>query len=101
MTHTVIRQCWNEHERGWGVKSWSTTLHLSTEDRDQFIAAYWASMPDAVQDWYIAPEQRYHSVEISNELYQELVTQSTALTGNDFGGKGLWHSGATKRVIIE
>jgi len=101
MTHTVIRQSWTEYERGWGQKPWSHTLHLTKEDMLQFNTAYWASMPDAVQDWYIAPDKNPTAAEISDGLYQELVNQAADLTGNRFGGKGIWNNGSIAAILIE
>ncbi len=101
MTRRVIRQSWTEFERGWGQKPWSHTLHLSREDMEQFNSAYWASMPDAVQDWYIAPDRNQSEVEVSEELYQTLLQQAQNLSGNEFKGKGIWHSGNIKAVLSE
>lgn len=101
MTHQVIRQSWTEFERGWGQKPWSHTLHLTKDDMEQFNAAYWSTMPDAVQDWYIAPDKNPRSVEVSEELYQKLLSQAQDLSGNEFQGKGIWHNGSTRNVLSE
>jgi hypothetical protein len=92
MTHIVIRQSWTEYERGWGQKPWSHTLHLNQEDMERFNAAYWSSKPDAVPDWYIAPDKNPTPVTVSDELYEQLLTQADDLTGNRFKGKGIWNN---------
>lgn len=40
-THVVICQGWEESEAGWGVRPDGASLHLTRDDRDAFIRAYW------------------------------------------------------------
>ena len=42
----VIKQLWEESERGWGIRPDGYSLHLNNEDRKQFIKEYWALLPD-------------------------------------------------------
>lgn len=54
MSNYVICQVWEESERGWGCRPDGFTLHLTREDRDAFVEAFWkrqkeqlgASTPD-------------------------------------------------------
>lgn len=39
---TVVRQDWEESERGWGVRPDGYTLHLTVEDCEKFKAKFWA-----------------------------------------------------------
>lgn len=39
-THTVIRQNWEESERGWGVRPDGYTLSLTEEDRKKYVEYY-------------------------------------------------------------
>ncbi len=41
----IVCQKWEETESGWGVRPDGYSLHLSEEDRKEFVKQYWASMP--------------------------------------------------------
>ena len=75
--HTVIGQNWTESERGWGQKHWGTTLHLSREDRDAYVAAHWAkekkeNKGGGTPEWYVRDEGNPFEVEIDNKTYRKL-----------------------------
>lgn len=48
-------QPWEESEAGWGVRPDGYSLHLTREDVDKFITAYWKSQPDQVPNEYSRP----------------------------------------------
>ena len=53
--NTVVVQEWLESERGWGTRPDGYSLHLSEEDRKEYIAAYWEIMPDHAPNEYSRP----------------------------------------------
>lgn len=89
MTHQVIRQDWLESERGWGFRPDGYSLHLSEEDRVQFINDYWARMPDYVPDEYSRPSGEPETVTATPEQYNELLAQKMdeTLPGEESHGK--------------
>lgn len=52
---TIVVQAWVESERGWGCRPDGVSLHRSSSDREAFIAAYWATMPDTAPSCYARP----------------------------------------------
>ncbi len=51
----VLVQKWEETERGWGQRPDGYSIHLSQDDLDAYVKAYWATQPDAVPDEYERP----------------------------------------------
>lgn len=52
---TIARCAWQESERGWGCRDDGYSLHLSIKDCEEFIADYWANMPDTPPSTYSRP----------------------------------------------
>ena len=71
-TFKVIRQYWIESERGWGIRPDGYTLHLTLLDRKQFVAAYWARMPDEVPDEYSRPDGPSETIDVDEATYIEV-----------------------------
>ncbi|MCH8022561.1 MAG: hypothetical protein IH932_02295, partial [Thaumarchaeota archaeon] len=73
-SRAVVRQEWNEHERGWGSRPDGFSLHKSVNDCKGFIRKYWDGMPDKVYgrapDEYSAPSGGQSLVDVSEEIYQ-------------------------------
>ena len=69
---TVVRQDWEESERGWGERPDGYSLHLSEEDRVAYIDAYWARMPDAIQDEYSRPCGPPRLVDVDKNTYAKI-----------------------------
>ena len=63
---------WTESERGWGQRPDGCTIHLSEEDYKTYVADYWSTMPDTVQDEYSRPDGGLREVTISDELLEQL-----------------------------
>jgi len=72
MMHPVVKQFWEESERGWGVRPDGYTLHLTEADRVKFIKAFEASQPDAVPDEYSRPSGSPTVTDVSDAVYKEL-----------------------------
>lgn len=70
--HRVLCQKWLESERGWGTRPDGYSLHLSDEDRKQFINDYWAGMPDEVPDEYSRPDGTSYWCEVDEETYEKV-----------------------------
>ncbi len=75
----VIRQDWDESERGWGCRSDGCSLHLSIEDRDSYVRDYWSTMPDEAPDEYERPEGEPYAVYIEKELYDQVAQSSNGI----------------------
>lgn len=64
---------WIESERGWGQRPDGFSLHLTKQNADEYIKAYWDSMPDAVPDEYSAPgEPREIELDVPEEWLGQL-----------------------------
>ena len=69
MTRVVVRQNWEESERGWGVRPDGYSLHLTQSDRNVFVRAYWDSMPGEVPDEYERPTGETFPIEVDEETF--------------------------------
>jgi hypothetical protein len=65
----VIRQEWEESERGWGCRPDGYSLHLDKEDRDTFVKNYWDSMPKECPDEYSRPCGEAVATPVDKEVY--------------------------------
>ena len=63
---------WAESERGWGQRGDGCTIHLTREDYNAFVKAYWDRMPDEVQDEYTRPDNCLREAVLSDEIYKKL-----------------------------
>lgn len=70
----VICQKWEESERGWGVRPDGYSLHLTEEDRKEYINKYNASLPEEVPDEYSRVSGTPYECEIdeNHRLAEEL-----------------------------
>lgn len=70
---TVVRQMWEESERGWGTRPDGDSLHLTETDRVDYIDRYWDRMPDAVPDEYSRPDGSPKLIDVDEETYEKIV----------------------------
>lgn len=70
MTYAVIRQDWDESERGWGVRPDGYSLHLTEAHRKEFVREYWDRMPDEVPDEYSCPSGPPSLVNVDDDIYR-------------------------------
>lgn len=89
-THTIIRQGWIEHERGWGLRPDDDSLHLTMEDRHQFVKEYWEKMPDHAPDEYSSPDLEPESIVVNELTFQVLTKQRAGELPNKFSLFGIW-----------
>jgi hypothetical protein len=68
----VLRQDWEESERGWGTRPDGYSLHLHEDDREAFIKAYWDSMPDHAPAEYSRPSGGVRQERVDAATYAEL-----------------------------
>jgi len=68
----VIRQDWEESERGWGVRPDGCSLHLSQADCERFINQYWDRMPDYAPDEYERPSGQPYQAKVTEEVYARI-----------------------------
>lgn len=90
-TRTVICQKWTESERGWGARPDGFTLHLTEEDRVQFVQKHWGDrQQESVPDDYSYPDGTPYVCEVSEEEYQEVVSHggSRWFFNKDYPGSG-------------
>ena len=69
----VVRQNWEESERGWGVRPDGYSLHLTLSDRHQFIKEYWDTMPNYVPDTYSRPEGEPVPTGVEQVVFDQLT----------------------------
>ena len=79
MTRVVVRQSWEESERGWGVRPDGYSLHLTQSDRNVFVRAYWDSMPEEVPDEYERPTGETFPVEVDEETFDLVHTSKNGI----------------------
>lgn len=70
MTKPVVKQQWDESERGWGRRPDGYSLHLTIADAKAYIAEYWARMPKEVPDCYSMPDGDPFVVDVSDDEYK-------------------------------
>jgi hypothetical protein len=75
--HTIVRQAWTEHERGWGSRPDGHTLHLTKADRDAYMASYSAKFHTSKEapDEYSTMDGDPTLFDVDQELY-DLVKAS-------------------------
>lgn len=76
--HTVVAQQWEESERNWGIRPDGYSLHMTEDDRLQYIADYWAAMPATAPAEYSRPCGRAYFTQIPDSVYRELVEAKDA-----------------------
>lgn len=74
--NTVVAVNWTEYERGWGSRPDGHTFHLTFEDAEKYIAAYWDRQPLAVNgmapDDYSAPGEPF-AKKVDGATFEKLV----------------------------
>lgn len=80
-------QQWTESERGWGQRPDGFTVHRTRADLLQYIADYWARMPDEAPDEYSRPDGKPFEYEIDTTALQQrmLVLGYTPSIGGVYG----------------
>jgi hypothetical protein len=77
---TVVRQNWEESERGCGIRPDGYSLHLSEIDREQFIKDFWADQPGGpVPDEYSRPSGSGFLVDVQDHIYKEIQTSKNGI----------------------
>ena len=69
----IIRQDWEESERGWGIRPDGYSLHLKLEDVKKYIDGYWSKMPDEVPDEYSRPAGQPRVVDVDQTIFDEVA----------------------------
>ncbi len=78
--HTVVKQSWNEHERGWGIRPDGYSLHLTEEDRVAFIEEYWAEQPNGpAPDDYSSPDGSKTLADIKEDQYKKILASKNGI----------------------
>ena len=73
---------WEESERGWGVRPDGYSVHATEAGYDDYLSAYWKSMPDITPDEYSRPgKHKTKAVEIyaNGKLHEALLAKSGTL----------------------
>lgn len=76
---TVYIDTWTESERGWGVRPDGCSIHLNKDDYKSYVDEYWERMPKTAPDEYSRPDDSLIPMNISDELYGELVNTKNGL----------------------
>lgn len=82
-TTIVICQLWEESERGWSRRPDGFSIHLTEQDRVDFVAAHWDRQPDEIPDVYSFPSNERFPLEIAtaSPLYQQLLQSKNGVYG--------------------
>lgn len=73
----VLCQKWEESERGWGTRPDGFSLHVSREALKKFIHDIYEPRKGAtaIPDEYDRPDGTPYGVDVSDEVYEELVAK--------------------------
>lgn len=69
----VLKQEWLESERGWGTRPDGYSLHTNDKTLKAYVDDHNASLPENPPDIYSRVTGRPHWVEVSEELFQEVI----------------------------
>jgi hypothetical protein len=70
--YPVIRQRWEESERGWGIRPDGYSLHLTYQDAIVYIREYWDLMPSYVPDEYSRPSGEPTEAMVERQTFEAL-----------------------------
>lgn len=89
--YPITVQKWKEKERGWGERPDGYSLHLNDADRLAYIAEYWQSMPDTVQDEYSLPDGTPYQALVDTETFIKIAQTKNGMIfiGNPPGSGGI------------
>lgn len=77
---TVVKQDWEESELGWGIRPDGYSLHLTEEDRKQYIKDYWADQPEGrVPDEYSRPSGSAYLVDVQEHIWKEIKNSKNGI----------------------
>ncbi len=79
LDYIVIRQDWEESERGWGVRPDGISLHATPKNCQTFIKEYWDSMPDEIPDEYSRPSNEPYPFRVTQKLYALVIRSKNGL----------------------
>jgi len=76
----LILETWTETESGWGCRPDGITLHLTKEDCEKYVKAYWKRQPNRVNGQtpyeYTREDGNLKPVQVSKKLYDEVKKAS-------------------------
>ena len=72
VVHTVVQQCWEESERGWGVRPDGFSYHKNESDRFRFVYEYEISLPEYVPDEYSRVCGSPTFVDVSDDVFKKI-----------------------------
>ena len=77
----VIKQLWEESEKGWGIRPDGYSLHLTTTDRDEYIKDYWDSMQKtpATPSIYSRPSGKGTIIDVDDVEYEQIKKTKNGL----------------------
>lgn len=77
---TVVKQNWEESERGWGIRPDGYSLHLTEEDRKAFIKEYWDDQPSGeAPDEYSRPSGNGYLADVQDDTYQTIKNSKNGI----------------------
>lgn len=83
LKNEVIVQKWEESERGWGTRPDGFSLHLSEADRQAYIEAYWAGMPDSTPDEYSRPDGKPYTALVDDKIFAKVQKSQNGIRSFD------------------
>lgn len=75
----VLKQEWEESERGWGCRPDGYSLHISEEDRVDFIKAYWDKMPAFAPSEYSRPYGTPFWIDVDDETFDKIKASKNGI----------------------
>lgn len=79
LENIIIKQDWEESERGWGTRPDGCTLHKTLADCKNYIDNYWEGMPEETPDEYDRPCGKPYLVLTSSDLYTKVLASNLGL----------------------
>ncbi len=76
---TVVKQDWDESERGWGIRPDGCSLHLTDKHKEEYIKEHWDEMPDEVPHEYSRLGGSAKLIEVSDELHEKVASSKNGV----------------------
>ncbi len=87
---TLVVQKWEESERGWGTRPDGYSLHLTEEDRKEYIKYYWSQMPKEIPEEYSRLSGTPYCADVDDNIVDEVESSKNGVRyyNNTYPGDG-------------
>lgn len=77
--YPVVKQLWEESERGWGIRPDGYSLHLNEEDRKNYVSDFNKTLPSYVPDEYSRVSGSPTIIDVDSKLYKEIKASKNGI----------------------